>query len=552
MTAEPDCHRITAMWGAQVGKTQMQLMAIGYYIDHEPSSIMLMQPSQSDFNTFLNAKFDPMVDGTPALSEKVAKPRSRDGVNNQTMKSYPGGFLMGAWSGSPKTMRGRSAPKIICDETDGYERTQEGHPVSLIWQRAATFGDQRLLFETSTPTIKGESHIEASFEAGDKRRWYVPCQDCGHKQYLKWGQVSWQKDDAGEHQPETAVYVCEECGSAWDDGARYRAIRSGQWIAEKPFRGHASYHLPELASAFRKLKDIVISFLEKKAIGDLQTFTNVSLAETWEVEGNRQDPDSLYSRREHYAEEVPAGGLLVTASVDTQDDRFEIQYEAWGVGQENWKIGFDVIRGDLNKPEIWSRLDAALDRKFKHESGVLLHVSGTTIDTGGHFTQEVYDYTRRRGYGVFPIKGSSSKDSPLVGRPSKNNLGKVNLFPLGTHKLKQQVMQRAGILEPGAGYTHFPVSEEFDREWFEQFTSEELITRYVKGVRKEEWRKRRPRNEAFDLSCYNLACLIILNPDFDQLRRELDAKLYTPENDKPKPPPSNSGGWINNGGGSWL
>ncbi len=29
MTADPDCHRITAMWGAQVGKTQMQLMAIG-------------------------------------------------------------------------------------------------------------------------------------------------------------------------------------------------------------------------------------------------------------------------------------------------------------------------------------------------------------------------------------------------------------------------------------------------------------------------------------------------------------------------------------------
>jgi phage terminase large subunit GpA-like protein len=553
MTADPNCHRITAMWGAQVGKTQMQLMAIGYFIAHEPSSIMLMQPSQSDFNTFLNAKFDPMVDGTPALSEKVAKPRSRDGVNNQTMKSYPGGFLMGAWSGSPKTMRGRSAPKIICDETDGYERTQEGHPVSLIWQRAATFGDQRLLFETSTPTIKGESHIESSFEAGDKRRWFVPCGDCGHKQYLKWGQVSWQKDESGEHQPETAVYVCEECGCAWDDGARYQAIRKGEWIAEKPFRGHASYHLPELASAFRKLKDIVISFVEKKAMGDLQTFTNVSLAETWETEGAKQDPEALYTRREHYAAPVPNGAVLVTAAVDTQDDRLEIQYEAWGEGQENWKIDFEILRGDLNKPDIWRRLDAALDRRFEHESGVMLDISGTTIDTGGHFTQQVYDYVRQRGYGIFAIKGSSNKDAPLVGRPSKNNLGRINLFQLGTHKLKQQVMQRAGILEPGAGYIHFPVSDQFDKEWFLQFTSEELVTRYVKGVRKEEWRKTRPRNEAFDLSGYNLACLYILNPDFEQLRHEIERQQYKSEEPK-STPTSNSGGggWLNTSGGSWL
>ncbi|WP_241525896.1 phage terminase large subunit family protein [Pseudophaeobacter leonis] len=52
------------------------------------------------------------------------------------MKSYPGGFLMFSWSGSPKTMRGRSAPFIVCDETDGYDRTSEGHPVGLLWQRA--------------------------------------------------------------------------------------------------------------------------------------------------------------------------------------------------------------------------------------------------------------------------------------------------------------------------------------------------------------------------------------------------------------------------------
>lgn len=552
MTVSPDCYRVSLMWGAQTGKSQTQLMSIGFFIDQEPSSQMVMQPSQTDMGVWLNAKFDPMVSSTPSLEDKVAKARAREGVNNQNMKSYPGGYLMFAWSGSPSTMRGRSAPKIFPDETDGYARTAEGHPVGLLWQRAATFGDQRLLFESSTPTIKGESYIEEAFENGDQRRWFVECPDCGEDQFLKWSQVTWQKSEDGEHLPDTAMYCCEQCGSVWNDGQRHKAIRAGRWIGAKPFKGHASYHLPELASTFRKLKDIVISFLEKKANGDLQTFTNVSLAETWALEGDKQDPDALYARREHYAEEVPEGAYIVTAAVDVQDDRLEIQYEAWGAGEENWKIAYDILRGDLNKPEIWKRLDASLDRKFKHESGLTLDVSGTVIDTGGHYTQDVYDYVKRRGYGVFAIKGSSNQDAPIVGRPSKNNLGKINLFPLGVHKIKTTIMRRSRILETGAGYVHFPVSEEFDKEWFDQYTSEELVTKYVKGVRKEVWNKTRPRNEAFDNSGYNYACLLILNPDFNQLKREFEQKQYSEKSkDKPKAQGKPSGSWINTGG-SWL
>jgi len=552
MTVDPGCYRISLMWAAQTGKSQAQLMSIGFSIDQEPSSQMVMQPTQTDMGVWLNAKFDPMVTSTPSLDDKIAKARAREGVNNQNMKSYPGGFLMFAWSGSPSTMRGRSAPKIYPDETDGYKRTGEGHPVELIWQRAATFGDQRLLFESSTPTIKGDSYIEDAFEEGDKRRWFVNCPDCGESQFLKWSQVHWQKSDEGVSLPDTTMYCCESCASLWSDGVRHKAIRLGSWVAEKPFLGHASYHLPELASTFRKLKDIVISFLEKKAKGDLQTFTNISLAETWALEGEKQDPDKLYSRREHYKEDVPEGALLITAAVDVQDDRLEIQYEGWGADEENWKIAFDVIRGDLNKPEIWKRLDAALDRKFKHESGLTMDVTGTTIDTGGHFTQAVYTFVKRRGYGVFAIKGSSNQSAPIVSRPSKSNLGKVNLFSIGVHKIKTTVMKRSRILEVGPGYIHFPVSEEFDREWFDQYTSEQLVTKYVKGVRKEIWDKQRARNEAFDLSGYNYACLIILNPDFKQLKREFEKRQFhkgSPDKQPSQQKPS--GSWINTGG-SWL
>lgn len=550
---DPATYRITLMFAAQTAKTTTQLCAKAYFIGHKPRNMMAMQPSQSDMSTWANSKFDPMVEASPLLSDRVAKPRAREGVNNQNMKTYPGGQLMFAWSGSPKTMRGRSAGIIFPDETDGYEVTPEGHPVGLLEQRSATFGGERLLFETSTPTLESTSYIEPAFEAGDKRRYHVPCGDCGEMQHLKWSQVTWTKDDDGVNLPETAKYACEHCGSLWSDSDRYRAIDNGKWIAEKPFRGHASFHYPEMGSKFRKLQDIVQSFLDKKAAHALQTFVNVSLAETWKGDSQRVNPDELYNRREHYAAQVPEDALIVTAAVDTQDDRFEVQYEAWGVGQENWKIDFEIIRGDLNKPDIWKRLDTALNRTFKHASGVQMDISGTTIDTGGHFTQEVYNFVKRKSYKIFAIKGSSVADAPLVGRPSKNNLGKVNLYSLGVHKLKMQVAQRSQILEPGPGYTHFPVSDQFDTEWFAQLAAEELVTKKSKGNTKREWVKKRPRNEAFDLSAYNLASITILNPNFELLKRELENKIYSAkEPEKQKTKPQQSSGWLNNTGGNWL
>ncbi|WP_273973062.1 phage terminase large subunit family protein, partial [Xylella fastidiosa] len=79
----------------------------------------------------------------------------------------------------------------MCDEIDGYERTDEGHPVSLLWQRAATFGDERFLLEISTPTIEGSSYIDDAYRAGDQRRFYVRCPACGCEQTLEWEHVSW-------------------------------------------------------------------------------------------------------------------------------------------------------------------------------------------------------------------------------------------------------------------------------------------------------------------------------------------------------------------------
>ena len=101
MLVDPDCYRVSLMWGAQVGKTLLALCGQGYCIEVRPRSQMMMQPSETDLKTWLETKFNPLVEANPNLRRLIAKPRGRNGVNNQKMKSYPGGFMMYAWSGSP-------------------------------------------------------------------------------------------------------------------------------------------------------------------------------------------------------------------------------------------------------------------------------------------------------------------------------------------------------------------------------------------------------------------------------------------------------------------
>lgn len=536
---EPGIRRVSYMTGAQLGKTTIQQCATGYFIAHEPKSQIFAQPTQGDVQTFQETKLKPMIEANKTISTKMAKPRGREGVNNFRMISYIGGWLIFCWSGSPKTARGRSAPIVHQDEIDGYEKTAEGDFGELLAQRAASFGDEALRTESSTPTIKELSRIEKAFDAGDQRRFFVPCPHCEHPQHLKWENVTWQGrqstsiDDAEndlkqEHLPETAAYVCEECGALWNDGERIAAIRSAEskghgWKAAKPFRGHASFHAPEMLSTFRRLRDIVQSYIDKITVGDLQSFINVSLALTYEEKGERVDPTGLKARAEAYRAEVPAGGLYLTAGIDMQQDRLECEVVAWGIGEESWSIGYWVLWGDALAGDVWNDLDDLLASTFQHESGAVLPISAACLDTGGTqgYTQAAYEYARgKTGRRLFAVKGVPGWGRAIVEKPQRKQSGKnarkVDLFLVGTDEAKLITMRRLQQQVPGGGYCHFP--EDRHDEWYQQLTAEKLTLRYVKGQPIREWSKPdRARNEALDCRVYALAALKIMQPSFKRL-----------------------------------
>lgn len=550
---EPGVTRVDYMTGAQLGKTTIMQCITGYFIAHQPRSQIFVQPSQGDMQTFLETKLRPMLDANPKISSRMARPRSREGVNNSRIISFIGGWLMFGWAGSPKTLRQRSAPITQADEVDAMDATAEGDPINLLQQRSATFGDQQLSIRSSTPTIKGSSRIENGFLAGDQRRYYVPCPECKAAQYLKWENVRWMgrastcihdfdKDLSVEHFPETARYACEHCGALWDDGQRIATIRNAEklghgWIAEKPFRGHASFHAPEMLSTFRRLRDIVQSYLDKINADDLQTFVNVSLGEPFEEIGEKADATGLLARTEEYATQVPIGGVYLTAGIDMQMDRLEVEVVAWGVGEESWSVGYYVLWGDPLGDEVWFDLDDLLAERFEHESGVMLSISSACLDTGGTkgYTQAAYEYARgKTGRKLFAIKGVPGWGRPIVEKPQRKRSGKnarkVDLFSVGVDEAKLITMRRLSTPEPGPGYCHFPTDR--DHAYFAGLTSEKLVTRYVKGKPKREWTKpEKARNEPLDCRAYAFAALKIMNPNLKSTAQRImrRAGLDTPE-----------------------
>ena len=76
-------------------------------------------------------------------------------------------------------------------------------------------------------------------------------------------------------------------------------------------------------------------------------------------------------------------------------------------------------------------MDEVLNQTFIHPIRGEMIIRSTCVDSGGHYTQQVYNYARQRaGKRVFAIKGIGGEGKPIAGKPSRNNIGKINLFPL--------------------------------------------------------------------------------------------------------------------------
>ena len=514
---DPKIQRIVVMTSSQVGKTELLLNAIAYYMDQDPSPMLCVQPTLAMAQSFSKDRLAAMIRDTHKIKNLVAESKSRDSGNTVLHKRFPGGHLSLAGSNSAAGLASRAIRVLLLDETDRYELSAgaEGSPIALSIARTKTFPNRKI-YMCSTPTIKGISAIEAAFEESDKRYFLVPCPECGHKQQLKWKGVVWDED-----KPETAHYVCEDCGSVINESKKPWMLKHGEWQATAKSIDTAGFHLSELYSPWSTWATMARNFLEAKKMPEtLKTFVNTSLAESWEDRGDGVEHDSLLTRRLNYDPlSLPEDILVATCAVDCQKDRLEAMAMGWGKNYAAWVIEHKVFWGDPNAAQVWQELDQYLRTRFKTESGRAIPISSTCIDSGGLATQSVYSFTKtRQGRRIFAIKGASVQGKPIVSKPTYVGKLKNVLYTVGTDTAKDNIYARLNAPEEDATL-FFPA--DVDEEFFKQLTAEKRITKWVRGRKSLVWKQIRPRNEILDLTVYNFAAIYILNPNFDLIEEKL-------------------------------
>jgi phage terminase large subunit GpA-like protein len=516
--SDPTIKEVVVMAGAQLGKTEAILNIIGYHIDNDPSPILVLQPTLEMAQAFSKDRIAAgLLRSTPCLQDKVKDPRARDSGNTTLHKVFPGGAITIVGANSPAGLASRPIRIVLCDEVDRYPTSagSEGDPIQLARKRSATFWNRKVIM-VSTPTNKNSSRIEEAFEASDKRFYHVPCKHCHEPQVMKWANVRW--DDGN---PDSAHYVCEHCAVMWTESDRIWAIRNGEWVVTQPESSVAGFAINGMYSPWTSLSDAVREFLSvKKNPEQLRVFTNTYLGETWEDEGETVDDYELSERREQMPN-VPDDVILMTAGVDVQDNRLEVSIIGWGRDDETYVIAHETLYGDPSTPQLWTNLDSVLNTQFETESGRQIAIRASCVDSGGHFTNSVYAYCKKNApRRIFAIKGVGGEGKPISGRPSKNNIGKCLLFPVGVDTAKDLLFARMRIKEAGPGYMHF--ANALNDEYFRQLTAEKIVTRFHRGFKKRVFEKIRPRNEALDCMVYALAAYGILGVNVNALADKLE------------------------------
>ena len=530
----------------RVGYTKMISAFVAYCIAHTRRNLALWQPTDDDRDSYVKSEIDPVLDQIAA----VRKVRKVGGKDTDTMKLKQflhsvAHFLGGKAS---RAYRRITVSAAILDEWSKFDAVIEktGPAMGLAKGRLEGAAWPKFIGGT-TPLIKGLDQCEEAIteSATGVVNFHVECPHCGADHPLDFGGkdkphgFKWEPG-----RPDTVRHVCPHCRESMTQ-PHYLAHyvdkwTRGSWVCERTGKRYGADRVwrddkgmpcrpPKrlglrVWSAYspqRSWASIVEEFLTAKAaadkggLGSLQLFTNETLGQTWEVKGERSDDHALQARAKAEGLSigvVPKGGLVLTAGVDVQRDRWDIAVWAWARGLESWTVDHHVIEGNPANDADWEHVTTYLQRRYQQAwHGGSLGLSAISIDSSDQ-THAVYAWVMRnqsRLPQLRAIKGSSEEHRPVLGPASRQTVNwrgqtiqnGVSLWMMGADTAKDLLLGQLAIERPGPGHVH--MAADLQREWFEQLTAEQRILVKNNGKDTYRWVKRRARNEVLD--CRNMA-----------------------------------------------
>lgn len=535
---DPKVYKVVCMKSAQVAWTDGVINNwLGRIIDIDPSPVIGLFAKTDAAREYGQEKLAPMVTATARLRDKIDVETSRKDGNRALFKKFPGGFLKLVGSNSPSNVKSTPAPRVFVEEPDdaSVNVAKQGDSIKLLEERTKTYTNRKIVFG-GTSSMKGLSTIEDAYKNSDQRKFMVPCHDCGESHVLCWDNVKWDEDPEQLHEiygtarPETAFYSCPHCGSIWNDHEKNRNVRNAKWEATAEFRGVAGFYINELYSPFpgSTLARLVERYLEAEhqlELGDetdMIVFTNSALGLPYEFKSDAPEADDLRDQAEDYPElQVPRDGLILSAGIDVQHDRFAVILRAWGRDEESWLTYWGELPGNVTdkKDPVWDVLEERIFSPIAHASGAAIRVSALTIDSSdGTTSDNVYSWVRamKKKYprvNIMAGKGSSNDygtreifrkpTTSIDTRNRKNSKADkhgLRVFIVGTHKAKDEVNRRLKLT--GRGRDRFHVYKSVRVDYFDQVLAEVKAPHRTMRNKMVYQLKAGKRNEALDCEVY--------------------------------------------------
>ncbi|EAQ9909109.1 TPA: phage terminase large subunit family protein [Salmonella enterica subsp. enterica serovar Kottbus] len=522
---------------ARVGYTKMLLGVVGYFIEHKSRNNLLFQPTDSAAEDFMKSHVEATIRDVPCLKTLAPWLGRKHRDNTLTMKRFSSG--VGFWclgGAAAKNYREKSVDTVCYDELSSFEPDveKEGSPTLL--------GDKRIegsvwpkSIRGSTPKAKGTCQIEkAANESAHFMRFHVPCPHCGEEQYLKFGDGStpfglkWEKG-----KPETVYYLCEHNGCVIRQPELEQ--KEGRWICDNtdiwtrdgltfysadgdeiPPPRSITFHIWTAYSPFTTWIQIIYDWLDAlKDPNGVKTFINTTLGEPYEeAVAEKLSHELLLEKVIHYAAPVPERVVYLTAGIDSQRNRYEMYVWGWAPGEEAFLIDKQIIMGRHDDEDTLQRVDAVINKKYRHADGTDISISRICWDIGGIDAEIVYKRSKKHGiFRVLPVKGASVYGKPVITMPKKRNQSGVFLCEIGTDTAKEMLYARMGAVTAPADEAtpyaiRFPDNPDvFTEVEAKQLVAEELVEKLVNGKFRLLWDAKGRRNEALDCLVYASAAL---------------------------------------------
>lgn len=506
---------VTVMGSAQVGKTVVAEIFTSASLDLDPGAFLYVHPTEDNAVRWARTKWRPRLRATPRLQTVFDLKQTKEGGNSTLYQERRDGrgFLLISGASSEASLSMISVPRQVQDDLAKWTDNDAGDPEYQAENRSKAFEWAKIL-KLSTPLLADGCRITRAYKAGTQEQWHVPCPHCGHRHPLEPENFIAMIDP--EH-PELAGFSCPDCGGVIEQKHRDTIVGQGEWVAHNPKAADPSFSIWAAYAPFESWERIARSYLAAKDDPKAeQTWWNDTAGRAYELPGEAPAWDELKQRAEagqRLRGIVPKGAILLTLSIDCQDDYVDAALYGWGVGL--WRCHIERIRveGHISTPETRATLNQLVEHAWPTEFNTRRRADIVGIDAG-YSTDDVHDWAKQFPKSrVLMLRGVAGDNQPALAlvRKERRRDGKLvkyqgRFFNVGVNGLKGGLYKFLRVAsQEMRGYVDFPAGLEDD--FFEQLTAEKRTPKIDrKGFTVYEWTKpRNARNEQLDLAVYGEA-----------------------------------------------